>query len=269
MGFSALLLDLEGVLYQDDTPVPGAVAALEDLRRSGRALRFLTNTTTRPRRAIAERLAALGFEVALEEVFSPPAAASRVLQAMGAKRIHLAAAASLAEDFADFELDPMPTPTPPDLSPPDAIVLGDLYQEFTWQRLDDLFTQLAAGASLIALHKNRVSRRGGGIALDLGPFVAALEYAADVRAQVVGKPSRQFFDLAVGSMEVPSAQVLMVGDDIESDIGGALGAGLSAVQVRTGKYRARDDEHPYARPQGRIDSIVDLAAWLESYNVPV
>jgi HAD superfamily hydrolase (TIGR01458 family) len=142
------------------------------------------------------------------------------------------------------------------------VVLGDLYREFTWDRLNDLFTMLAAGAPLIALHRNRVSRRASGIALDLGPFVAALEYAADVRAHIVGKPSRQFFDLAVASLDLAPARVLMVGDDIESDIGGALGAGLAAVQVRTGKYRPRDEDHPTATPAGRIDSIADLAPWL-------
>ena len=153
-------------------------------------------------------------------------------------------------------------PATPGSSAPDAIVLGDLHRGFTWQRLNDLFTQISAGAALIALHKNRVARRGGDIALDLGPFVAALEYAADIEATVVGKPSRQFFDLAVASADVAPEEVLMVGDDIEADIGGALGAGLKAVQVRTGKYRSRDDDHPRSQPQGRIDTITDLAAWL-------
>jgi phospholysine phosphohistidine inorganic pyrophosphate phosphatase len=262
MRYPGLLLDLEGVLYQEDAPIPGAAAALSTLRRQHR-VRFLTNTTTRPRRQIAERLQSMGFEVAAEEVFSPPIAAARLLRKIGAKRIHLAAAPALAEDLADFELDLGADHAgggPP--APPDAVVLGDLYREFTWDRLNDLFTMLAAGAPLIALHRNRVSRRASGIALDLGPFVAALEYAADVRAHIVGKPSRQFFGLAVASLDLDPSQVLMVGDDIGSDIGGALGAGLAAVQVRTGKYRPRDDHHPTATPAGRIDSIADLAPWL-------
>lgn len=253
MTFRGLLLDLEGVLHQGDTPIPGAVEALRELQESGLAIRYLTNTTTRPRGAIAGRLQALGFAVKKDEIFSPPAAAARLLADLGAKTIHLGAAPALAEDLADFEIVD---------ADPDAVVLGDLYKDFTWDRLNDLFQMIAAGAELIALHKNRVSRREGGISLDLGPFVAALEYAAGIEARVVGKPSEDFFGLALASLGLPPDDVLMVGDDIEADIGGALAAGLAAVQVRTGKYRPQDDDHPSVTPTGRIDSIAGLAAWL-------
>ncbi len=254
MTFRGLLLDLEGVLHQGDTPIPGAAEALKDLQNSGLTIRYLTNTTTRPRRAIAERLQAMGFAIGTEEVFSPPAAAARLLAELEAKRIHLAAAPELAEDLAGFEIV--------EEGAVDAVVMGDLYQDFTWDRLNGLFQQLAAGAQLVALHKNRVSRREEGISLDLGPFVAALEYAAGVEARVVGKPARDFFGLALGSLGLAPQEVLMVGDDIEADIGGALAAGLAAVQVRTGKYRPRDDEHPTVTPTARIASIGELDGWL-------
>lgn len=257
MSFRGLLLDLEGVLHQGDVPIPGAAAALKDLQNGGRAIRYLTNTTTRPRRAIAQRLRAMGFEVAPEEVFSPPAAAAALLSEIGAKRIHLAAAPELAEDLADFEIVE---------EAPDAVVLGDLYKDFTWVRLNGLFQMIAAGAPLIALHKNRVSRREEGISLDLGPFVAALEYAAGIEARVVGKPSRQFFELALADLGLVPAEVVMVGDDIEADIGGAMAAGLAAVQVRTGKYRRQDDAHPTVTPTARIGSIVDLGDWLDAQS---
>lgn len=253
MAIRGLLLDLEGVLYQGDVPVSGAARSLRELQGRGLALRYLTNTTTRPRRAIATRLQAMGFAVEPDAVFTPPAAAAILLSRLGARRIHLAAALELAEDLGGFEIVD---------DGPDAVVLGDLYTDFTWARLNGLFQMVAAGAPLIALHKNRVSRREEGISLDLGPFVAALEYAAGVEARVVGKPSKEFFDLALDSLDLPRDQVVMVGDDIEADIGGALAAGIAAVQVRTGKYRRQDDDHPAVTPTARIDSIADLADWL-------
>jgi HAD superfamily hydrolase (TIGR01458 family) len=259
MKVRGLLLDLEGVLHQGDVPIPGALEAFRTLQASGLVIRYLTNTTTRPRRVIAERLEALGFAVDSEEVFSPPAAAARLLAELGARRIHLAAAPELAEDFPDVEIVGEGERV-------DAVVLGDLYKDFTWDRLNGLFQAIAAGALPIALHKNRVSRREEGISLDLGPFVAALEYAADMKARVVGKPSAEFFALALGSLDVEPAEALMVGDDIEADIGGALNAGLAAVQVRTGKYRLRDEELPDIRPTGRIESIVELAQWLRRHS---
>ncbi len=254
-----LLLDLEGVLYEGVHPVAGAVQALADLQQRGLAVRFLTNTTTQPRRAIAERLNRLGFAVDPGQVFTPPAAALLLLKAMAAKRVHLAADPSLAEDFASLDLVDQGAAA-------DAVVLGDLYQDFTWDRLNGIFQQIAAGVVLIALHKNRVCKREEGISLDLGPFVAALEYAGGIEARVVGKPAVAFFGLALDSLGLPPGDVLMVGDDIEADIGGAQGAGIAAVQVRTGKYRPQDDEHPSVRPSGRIDSIASLPDWLGAFG---
>ena len=259
MTIRGCLIDLEGVLYQDGAALPGARNAITDLKARGLSLRFLTNTTTGPRRAIVERLTGMGLDVDAADVFTPPIAAHRALKAKGAKRVHLAAVPALAEDFADFDL----VEGTPDARP-DAVVLGDLYKGFTWERLNTLFRMVRAGAELIALHKNRVSRRDGVIALDLGPFVAAIEYAAHTDALVVGKPAAAFFDLALADMGLAAEAVVMVGDDIESDIGGAKAAGLRAVQVRTGKYSSRDDDHPDVQPDGRIDDITTLADWIET-----
>jgi diacylglycerol kinase family enzyme len=107
---------------------------------------------------------------------TPPAAAALLLANIQASRVHLAAVGSLAEDFQKFELVDNTT------SDVDAIVLGDLYLEFTWGRLNTLFQMMARGVPLVALHKNRICQRAEGLSLDLGPFVAALEYAAAVQA---------------------------------------------------------------------------------------
>lgn len=253
MKLQGLLLDLEGVLYQDDRPIPGAAEALQRLQADGLALRGLTNTTTRPRRAIAERLAELAIPLAAEAIFTPCMAAVLALRQRGLRRVHLAAAPSLAEDFADFELVERA---------PEALVLGDLYTDFTWDRLNRLFGFLRDGACLLALHKNRVSRRGGEIALDLGPFVAALEYASGQEALVLGKPARAFFELALADMGLPAGAVVMVGDDIEADIGGAQAVGLRAVQVETGKFTPADRSHPQIRPEARVASLAALPSAL-------
>ncbi len=183
-------------------------------------------------------------------------AAARALEAEGLRKLHLAAAPSLAEDVAGFELVD---------EAPEAVVLGDLYRDFTWERLNQLFGFLRDGARLIALHKNRVSRRGTEIALDLGPFVAALEYASGREALVVGKPSRAFFELALADLELEAEAVAMVGDDIEADIGGAQAAGLRAIQVETGKFTPVDRDHPRIRPDLRVASIAALPVQMESF----
>lgn len=254
MSITGLLLDLEGVLYQGDEPLPGAINATRALAAAGVAIRYLTNTTTRPRRAIVQRLGAMGLEVRPEHVFTPGAAACRLLSQHRIRRLHLAAPAGLDEDFGAFQLVDRE---------PEAVVLGDLHTEFTWQRLNGLFRMIQGGARLIALHRNRYCRRDGDIGLDLGPFVAALEYAAGVQAEVVGKPERAFFALALADLGRASDEVAMVGDDLEADIGGAQRAGLRAIQVETGKFTPRDRRHPTIRPDLCIASIAELPAALE------
>lgn len=248
-----LLLDLEGVLHEGDTPIPGVADAIGTLAASGLRIRYLTNTTTRPRRAIVDRLASMGFDLPAEHVFTPCIAAGKLLRKRHLKRVHLAAAPELAEDFSDVEFVD---------DGPEAIVLGDLYRGFDWDRLNALFQMMRQGAVLVALHKNRYCRREGELALDLGPFVAALNYAADAQAEVVGKPSRLFFELALADLGLDAESVAMVGDDIEADIGGAQNVGLTTIQVRTGKFTAKDRDHPSIHADHSIASAADLPGLL-------
>ncbi len=259
MAIKGLLLDLEGVLYQSGAPVLGAAETIRVLSGRGYAVRALTNTTTRPRRAIVDLLARMGLDLAPDQIFTPAVAARELLAAEGVSRIHLAAVPDLAEDFAGFDLVDVDAR---------AVVLGDLHTGFTWARLNELFRMLRRGARLVALHRNRVCRRDDRIALDLGPFVAALEYAAGGEALVVGKPSAHFFGLPVADMGLDPGEVLMIGDDLEADIAGAQALGMAAVQVRTGKYSEQDDVHPSIVPNARLDSIADLAERLEAGDLP-
>lgn len=249
MTIRSLLIDLEGVLYQKGKPIAGAVEAVAWLRGEDYGIRFLSNTTIKPRRAIIESLREMGFDAKPEELFTPPIAATRALEEDGRRRVHLAAAPVLAEDFVDFKLVD---------EAPDAVVLGDLGPGFTYERLNRLFAMLLEGAGLYALHKNRYWRKEDDLILDLGPFVAALEYATATEAQILGKPARAFFEIALADLGAKPSETLMVGDDIDGDIAGAEGAGVKAVQVRTGKFRPKDEEHPTVRPFARIDSIADL-----------
>ena len=125
---------------------------------------------------------------------------------------------------------------------PDYVLVGDLGEGFTYGRLNEAFRFLVQGAELLALQKNRYWSTGGSLSLDAGPFVTALEYAAGKRARVVGKPEKCFFELALQEMELEPGEVAMVGDDPESDVAGAKSAGIFGVQVKTGKYRAGDEE---------------------------
>ena len=118
-------------------------------------------------------------------------------------------------------------------------------------------------ADFVALQKNRYWRTPDGLSLDAGPFVAALEYATGRDAVVVGKPAPGFFAAVLGELGTDPRATVMVGDDVESDVGGALRAGLAGVLVRTGKYRADAVAASGIRATATLDSIADVPRWLE------
>jgi HAD superfamily hydrolase (TIGR01458 family) len=245
----ALLLDLDGVLYVEDEPVPGAREAVAELRDRGLALRFVTNTTARPRRLILERLERLGFAVDPSELSTPAALAVRRCRERGLRRVALVMNEDVKEDFAELEEVGAGA---------EAVVIGDLGTDFGYGVLNLAFRQLMDGAELIALQKNRFWMTPDGLSLDVGPFVAALEYAARRDALVVGKPAREFFAAILAGIPAEPGAAAMVGDDVESDIGGALGAGLAGVLVRTGKYREDALEASGVEPTAVVDSIADV-----------
>ena len=122
------------------------------------------------------------------------------------------------------------------------------------------FQLLLDGLPLLAMGSNRYFREGHQFSLDIGPFMAALEYAAELEAVVLGKPSPDFFLAAVNSLGLPPQDVIMVGDDAEMDVCGALAAGLRGALVRSGKYRPGDEckvEPAGGRVFDYLDAVVD------------
>ena len=252
-GIRALLLDLDGVLYVEDEPVEGALEAVAELRDQGMALRFVTNTTARPRRRIIERLERLGFALDPAELSTPAALAVRLCRERGHDRVALVMNEDVKEDFA--ELDEVE-------SGADAVIIGDLGADFAYDVLNRAFRQLMDGAELIALQKNRFWMTPDGLSLDVGPFVAALEYAARRHALVVGKPAREFFATILAGIPAEPGAAAMVGDDVETDVGGALRAGLAGILVRTGKYRDDAVRASGVEPTAIVDSIAGVPGLL-------
>ena len=242
------LFDLEGVLYVGSYPLPGSREALLSLRAAGIPMRFITNSTRMTRNAIVNRLARMGLEVPVQHLFTPVVAARNYLIARNLTP-HLLVHSDIQGEFADL-LGP----------PPGAVLLGDAGSGFSYEALNQCFRLLLDGLPLLAMGSNRYFREGHQFSLDIGPFMAALEYAAELEAVVLGKPSPDFFLAAVNSLDLPPQDVIMVGDDAEMDVCGALAAGLCAVLVRTGKYRPGDEtrvEPTGGRVFNDLDAVVD------------
>jgi len=222
-----VLLDLGGVVYVGDEPLPGALDAVERLRRAGIALRFITNTTRKSIPAILAKTARLGLALSREELLAPALAARRYLTEHDLKPF-LLVHPDLEEDFSDLAAGTR-----------EAVVIGDAAERFTYEALNHAYRKLQEGAEFLALAVNRNFREpDGGLSLDAGPFVKALEYASGREAIVLGKPSAAFFQTGIDELGCGAGEVVMIGDDAEADVLGALDAGLKGVLVRTGKYHS-------------------------------
>jgi HAD superfamily hydrolase (TIGR01458 family) len=254
---TAILLDIDGVLHVSGEPIPGAAEAVDALRGEGHRLRFVTNNTTRARAQLADELRALGVELEEDELATTPLAAGKLLEGlrvlpltMAAIRDDLAEHVTLVDEGAEVVLVGGADET------------AETGEVFAYENLNRAFAELRGGARLVCLHKNRWWQTSTGALLDTGAFVAGLEYAADARAEVVGKPTAAYFESALEELDAAPGEAVMVGDDVEADIGGAKNLGMRGVLVRTGKFRPATLREADPQPDAVLDSIADLPGYL-------
>ena len=257
---AAWLLDLDGTLYADGAAIPGAIDAVARLRRKRIPFRCVSNTSGRSRRLVAERLRHYGFDIEPDEIVTSVLAGAALLRQDGHRRVAPFVAAAALEDLAGFALSGGTGPAFDGGVPPDAVLIGDLGERWSYALMQEAFQYLRGGAALVALSRDRYWRHDGRLVLDAGPFVAGLEYASGVPATLAGKPSAAFFRTALAALgPVEPAAVAMIGDDVWSDVDGARRAGLQGWLVRTGKFEATVLDRSGIVPDRVVDSVAAVA----------
>jgi phospholysine phosphohistidine inorganic pyrophosphate phosphatase len=255
----AILFDMDGVVYNAEQPIAGAAEALQWVRKQGIPHLFVTNTTSRARNVLIAKLARFGIDASEADILTPCVAAMEWLRSQERGGVALFLRPAVRHEFEG--LDCLPEHAE---SGARYVVIGDLGDLWDFRTLNRAFRLLHADpeATLIALGMTRFWQAEDGIALDVAPFVAALEHASGRKARVFGKPAEAFFRAATAALQVDAADAVMIGDDIVTDVGGAQAAGLRGVLVKTGKFRAQDLAGE-VQPDVVLDSIADLPAWWE------
>ena len=253
----ALLFDMDGVLYNAEERIVGAAEALKWVQDQGIPHLFVTNTTSRGRGALVEKLARFGIRTTGDQILTPCLTAAAWIRSQTPGKVALFVRPAARADFDGL------------LSVPDEaetgasyVIIGDLGESWDYRTLNRAFRLLQSNphSRLIALGMTRFWQTPEGLSLDVAPFVAALEHATGRKAVVLGKPSAEFFHAAAERLGLPPGEVVMIGDDIHADIGGALAAGLQGVMVRTGKFRPSDLEGSVI-PDAVLDSVASLPQW--------
>ena len=250
MTISALLIDLDGTVYEKGKLLPGIKESIDWLKEKKIPFKFCTNTTRKTIRELQEDLIRMGLSVRLDNIISPIKAAIEYCRLKEYQSIEVVVPdEKMLDSFSEFKIT---------RQNPQAIVLGDLGDGFTHALLTDLFQKILNGAKLIAMHKNRYWLTNQGLVLDLGPFVSALEYATGTEAVIVGKPNQQFFKIAIKDWDIPTENIVMIGDDLIVDIQGAQDIGLKGCLVKTGKFREEDLNSDNIQPDYIISSLADV-----------
>jgi len=260
---SAILFDLDGVLYEGSSAVAGAADTVDWFNKNNIPHLFLTNTTSKSRAELVSKLAGFGVTAKPQDFLTPPVAARQWLQTNNLHNIVLFVPETTQEEFSDFNLVTADNSTDKN-SPVDAVIIGDLGEQWTFKIMNQIFRMLIdyPQAKLIALGMTRYWKTDSGLQLDVGPMIKAFEYATDKKAIVTGKPSLDFYTAAL-SLLGETENVVMIGDDIRGDIEASQQAGLKAIQVRTGKFTEADLDTGIT-PDAILDSIKQLPEWWQS-----
>lgn len=257
-----LLLDIDGVIVTSWEPLPGAIEALEGISETGLPRMFLTNTTSKSRRQIAAALTNVGFEIHEDEILTAAVLTAGFLRSRyPGKRVVVLNEGPVTEDMDGVDLVD---------DDPEVVVFGGAGPSFTHEVLSRALGWMLDGVPTISMHRSLTWATSSGPKIDTGVYLAGLQKATGKTIPAIGKPSPLGFRTAVEMLGVgdPSG-VVMVGDDMYSDVLGAQKTAITGVLVRTGKFvpeqldALNSDEFGQV-PDHVIDSIADLPGLLKT-----
>ncbi len=250
--YRAFLLDVDGVLLRGGDVIPGAIAGVTRLQQRQKVL-LLSNNSTRSREQVAHRLQNAGFPIEKGDIVTSAFIASQYLREhYGPVRVW-----TLGEEGLDLEL----LAAGHELVPPgeaDWVVAG-MDRNLNYARLAQGLRALLAGARLLATNEDATFPTPEGPQPGAGAVIGAFKGMGFSPHAVVGKPSKIAFQIALERAECKPEEALMIGDRLETDILGALEAGVDSALVLTGV--TTDEMVNIDAPASRFvaDSILDLA----------
>ncbi len=223
-----VLLDLDGVIYSDTEVLPGAEAFIENIRSAGIRLVAVTNYAGVRASDVVLKLERMGIQLAEHEVVTSGRATAEYVNAVAPNsRVLVLGEPALAEELTEKRLHVVEVSD----SAPEYVVVG-YCSEFPRARLEAATRCLLNGAKLVATNPDRLLPTPRGLIPECGPLIAFLEYAASIRARIVGKPNREIIDLALSRLGVHPSETVIIGDNLETDIEAGRRAGIATLWVR-------------------------------------
>ena len=255
--YDAILLDLDGTVMHGARPIPHAVEAVETARAAGTTVVFATNNASRTPQQAAEHLAVVGVPARPEEFVTSPQVASQLLAerlAPGAT-VLVVGGPSLAAQIREVGLVPVDT----DSEDVVAVVQG-WSPDLNWSMLAEGAYAIRRGAFWMATNIDATLPTERGLAPGNGSMVAVLRHATGVEPAVAGKPEPGMFEVAAKERGV--RRPLIIGDRLDTDIEGAVRAGMDSLLVLTGvdSIESALRAEPVRRPTFILPDLSQIAA---------
>ncbi len=230
------IFDLDGTLYRGPEAVPQAVSTVQELRKRGALIRFLTNNSGQTRQFYFEKLTKLGFEPSLEEILSSAIGAAKICAERGLTKLFYVGEPGLKETLEESGAHVV-NPGPYAEGDAQAVVAG-ICRSFTYQWLNGALQQLIKGAQFVATNTDATYPiEDGKVEPGAGAIVASIQTASGVSPTVIGKPNPLLMEMVLKETGVPKSEALAVGDRYETDIVSGKNAGIDAHLVLTGVTR--------------------------------
>jgi HAD superfamily hydrolase (TIGR01450 family) len=268
MAIGGVLFDIDGVLVTSWKPIDGAADTLRVLADHQIARTYLTNTTTKTRRQIAELLTAVGMGVSPDEVVTAAVlTADYVRDRYPDARCFLVNSGRIDEDMPGLDVVCSGDVGASDPATPDVVLLGGAGPEYDHVTLSRVYDWMCQGVPVVAMHRSTSWNTTAGLRIDTGMYLLGMEQTSGRKAVAVGKPAPEGFLGSASRLGVDPEEMYVVGDDLNNDVLAGQVVGMTGVLVRTGKFR-QDTLKRWAldefamQPNHVIDSVADLPALL-------
>jgi HAD superfamily hydrolase (TIGR01450 family) len=255
--YKAFCFDLDGCLRYGLQPAPGAVHLLQALRQLRKSLLVLTNTSAKGAEELARELQGIGLDVAPSEIQTTfDAAGEYIRHRFGPTTVLCIGTPALQARLRREGHEVLPLARCREAK---AVVVGrDL--EFNIERMVAASKAIDGGAAFLALNVDvRLPVEGGEYTAAAGPMVAAISTLAYKEPEILGKPSRAFFALALRRLGVGPQEAVMIGDNVETDIKGGKAAGLFSVLITQSNVKPSAD---FSQADLVVCDLTDLAKYL-------
>lgn len=247
MSTRPILIDLDGVLKHGDSPAPDAKEFLNFINENKIPACILSNSTLKTGDQVKEFFSEHKIELKIPAITAFDATLSFVKK--NYKKVQVYCRDYLTHHFAGMT----------DEQNPEAIVIGDIEDNWNYQIVNDIFKKVLAGADLVAMHKNKFWNPDGELLIDAGAFITGIEFASGKQAILVGKPSLHYFKASLSKIGTNSEEsFFMIGDDIETDIKAAQDIGGKGILIYTGKTKYPLNKSMNIRPDFEVNSLSDV-----------